>query len=299
MNNMLLLVGVSSGFAHSLYAAVSKSILKNRIAEPFLLLLYVNVFQAIVTPVVWLFARPALPPAAGLAPLLTAGATCLVAYFFLYMALSHGDVSSIMPIMGSKIVFAGLLAMAMLNEHHSWSVYLAAILVTVSVAMLSYSPSKTRSARFPLKPIGLMIVCCMVFGLTDIYIKRSLAFMDSYNFMVYYNLIVGVGSLSVIPYLRKKKISLVLKGGDLWLSLIASVCLVAATLLFVITFEITNGVVIPNILMSTRGVFVVVISAVLAHRGSAMLEMQNKKVYLLRFAASGLIMFSIWIALSN
>ena len=42
MNSILLLVGVSSGFAHSVYSAISKSLLKNRIAEPFLLFLYIN-----------------------------------------------------------------------------------------------------------------------------------------------------------------------------------------------------------------------------------------------------------------
>ena len=299
MNSVLLLVGVSSGFAHSVYSAISKSLLKNRIREPFLLLLYINLFQAIITPVMWLFVKPTLPPPAGWTPLLMAAVTCVVGYLFLYMALSCGDVSSVMPIMGSKVVFSGLLAIPMLNESHHWTVYVAAILVAVSIAMLSYSPSKTRSTQFPLKPIVLMIGGSIVFAFTDIYIKRSLAFLDSYNFMIYYNLLVGVGSLSVIPYIRKKKVSLVLKGRDWWLSLISAASVVTATLLFVITFKLAHGVVVPNILMSTRGIFIVMISAVLAHRGSTMLETQKPKVYLLRFAASSLIIFAIWIALNN
>ena len=51
----------------------------------------------------------------------------------------------------------------------------------------------------------------MVFGFTDIYIKRTLVYLDSYNFMIYYNLIVGILALGVIPYLRKKGIPLRLK----------------------------------------------------------------------------------------
>ena len=77
--------------------------------------------------------------------------------------------------------------------------------------------------------------------------------MDSYNFMIYYNFIVGVLSLCVIPYIMKKKGSLVLKGMDLQLSFYSAVSLVAATLLFVILLKMCSGVVIPNILMSTRG----------------------------------------------
>ena len=225
--------------------------------------------------------------------------TCVAAYLFLYSALHCGDVSSVMPIMGSKVIFAGLLAIPMLHEKHNWQVYIAAVLVAISIAILSYSPSKSGSSKFPLKPIVLMTACSVIFGFTDIYIKRSLVYLDSYNFMIYYNFIVGVLSLCVIPYIRKKKVSLVLKGMDLQLSFYSAVSLVAATLLFVIMLKMSSGVVIPNILQSTRGIFIVLISAVLTHRGSTMLETQSKKVYMLRLAASILIIVSIWIALSH
>ena len=299
MNIILFLIGLSSGFAHSLYSAFSKALLKNRIKEPFLLFLYISVFQALVTPLLWVFIRPQFPSPAGLTPLLISCVTCVAAYLFLYTALHCGDVSSVMPIMGSKVIFAGLLAIPMLHEKHNWQVYIAAVLVAISIAILSYSPSKSKSSKFPLKPIVLMTICCVIFGFTDIYIKRSLVYLDSYNFMIYYNFTVGVLSLCVIPYIRKKKVSLVLKGMDLHLSFYSAVSLVTATLLFVILLKMCSGVVIPNILQATRGIFIVLISAVLTHRGSTMLETQSRKVYILRLAASILIIVSIWIALSH
>jgi drug/metabolite transporter (DMT)-like permease len=204
-----------------------------------------------------------------------------------------------MPIMGSKVIFAGLLAIPMLHEKHNWQVYMAAVLVAVSIAILSYSPSKSRSSKFPLKPIVLMTACSVIFGFTDIYIKRSLVYVDSYNFMIYYNCIVGVLSLCVIPYIRKKNESLVLRGTDLRLCLYSAVSLVAATLLFTIMLKMSSGVVIPNILQSTRGIFIVLISAVLTHSGSTVLETQSRKVYMLRLIASVLIVVSIWIAFTK
>ncbi len=299
MNIVFFLVGLSSGFAHSIYSAFSKALLKNRIKEPFLLFLYISIIQALITPLLWILIRPQFPPPAGLTPLLISCITCVAAYLFLYMALHCGDVSSVMPIMGSKVIFAGLLAIPMLHEKHNWQVYIATVLVAISIAILSYSPSKSGSSKFPLKPIALMTACCVIFGFTDIYIKRSLVYLDSYNFMIYYNFIVGVLSLWVIPYIMKKRVSLVLKGMDLQLSVYAAVSLVAATLLFVVLLSLCNGVVIPNILQSTRGIFIVLISAVMTHHGSTMLETQSKKVYMLRLAASILIMLSIWIALSH
>jgi drug/metabolite transporter (DMT)-like permease len=299
MNILFFLVGLSSGFAHSVSSAFSKALLKNRIREPFLLFLYISIIQAIVTPLLWLFVRPQFPPPAGWVPLLISGVTCVAAYLFFYTALSRGDASSVMPIMGSKVIFSGLLAIPMLHEKHNWQVYIAAVLVATSIAILTYSPSKGGSSKFPLKPIALMAACSFIFGITDIYIKRSLAYMDSYNFMIYYNLIAGGLSLSVVPYLLKKRVSLVLKGMDLQLSLYSAVSLVTSTLLFTVMLKMSSGVVIPNILMSTRGIFIVLISAVLSHRGSTMLETQSRSVYLLRLAASMLIIVSIWIALSH
>ena len=299
MNMILLLIGLSAGFAHSLYSAFSKALLKNRIKEPFLLFVYISVIQALVTPLLWIFIRPQFPPAAGWVPLLISCVTCVAAYLFLYMALHSGDVSSVMPIMGSKVIFAGLLAIPMLGERHNWQVYIAAVLVAISIAILTYSPSRSADTQFPLKPILLMTGCSVIFGFTDIYIKRTLVYVDSYNFMIYYNFIVGVFSLSCIPYIRKKKVPLLLKGMDLQLSFYSAVSLVTATLLFVIMFEMSSGVVIPNILQSTRGIFIVLISAILAHRGSTLLETQSRKVYVVRLAASVLIVVSIWIALSH
>lgn len=299
MNLALLLAGLSSGFAHSIYSAFSKALLKNRIREPFLLFLYVSVIQALVTPLLWIFIKPQFPAPAGWAPLLISCVTCIAAYLFLYSALHCGDVSSVMPIMGSKVIFSGLLAIPMLHERHDWQVYIAAVLVAVSIAILSYSPSKGGESKFPLKPIVLMTSCCVIFGFTDIFIKRSLVYLDSYNFVIYYNFIVGILSLSITPYIRKREVPLILKARDLQFSLYAAISLVAATLLFTVMLRMSSGVVIPNILQSTRGIFIVLISAILTHRGSTMLETQSRKVYLLRLAASALIILSIWIALSH
>ena len=298
MNLLLLLIGLSSGLAHSVYSAFSKALL-NRIREPFLLFLYVSVIQAAITPLLWVFIPARFPSPEAWPPLLISAATCVAAYLFLYSALHCGDVSSVMPIMGSKVIFAGLLAIPMLGEKHTWQVYVAALLVAASIGILSYSPSQGNRRRFPLRPVALMTGCAVVFGFTDIYIKRTLVHLDSYNFMIYYNFIVGVLALGVIPYLRKKGMPLRLRGTNLRLGLFSAAALVTATLLFTVMLKMSSGVVIPNILQATRGIFIVLITAALTYRGSAVLETQTRRVYLLRLLASLLIVVSIWIALSH
>jgi len=81
--------------------------------------------------------------------------------------------------------------------------------------------------------------------------------------------------------------------------LITAALLLIATLLFVMALNMADGVVIPNILMATRGVFIVLISFVLTHRGSTALDTQSKSVYAFRLAASLLIVLSIGIAMKG
>ena len=128
--------------------------------------------------------------------------------------------------------------------------------------------------------------------------RRSLRFVDPYSFMVYYNALLAFGSLLVIPYLRRARVPLRVGGGSLVLSLLAAAFLVAATSLFVVSFNLAGGVVVPNILMSTRGVFIVLITAAMNSHGRLSLDRQSRGIYLLRFAASVAIIFSVWLALS-
>jgi drug/metabolite transporter (DMT)-like permease len=298
MDVTLLLVGTGSGLSHSLYSAVSKLLLRRRIPHPFQFLLLINALQAVITPGVWCFSAPQFPSAAGWVPLLAAAATCTAAYFFLYAALAKGDVSSIMPMMGSKVIFSGLLARVMTGESHSGTIYLAALLVAAAVAALSYSPSKGSARGTALRPAAYMLVACVVFAFTDIYIKRSLAYVDPYSFMVYYNGLVAIGSLLVIPKLMKAGVSLRVGGANLMITALAAAFLVAATSLFVVSFNLAGGVVVPNILMSTRGVFIVLLSAAMNSGKRFALDRQNRWTYALRFVASIAIIFSVWLALS-
>jgi drug/metabolite transporter (DMT)-like permease len=293
----LLSVGTGSGFSHALYAAGSKYLLKRRMAHPFLFMLYVNAGQALVTPLIWLFVQPAVLPAAGLWPMLAAAGTCVVAYFFLYLSLATGDVSSVMPMMGSKVIFTGLLAHRMLGERHSGTIYAAVLLVAAAVAALGYSPSQGRAGRFAWKPAVLMLACCLVFACTDVYIKRSLAYIDAFSFMVHYNALVALGSLLTIPYLRRKGVSLRVTAGSAAMTLATAACLVTSTMMFVVSFRMADGVVVPNILMASRGVFIVLFSALASHRGSTALDVQSKWVFLLRLGAAALIVFAMALAM--
>ena len=76
-------------FFYSLYSAGSKWLLKEYIREPFLLFMYISVFQCLLTPVLWLFVKPVLPSAEAWWHLSLAGLTCALAYVFIYAHFLH------------------------------------------------------------------------------------------------------------------------------------------------------------------------------------------------------------------
>jgi drug/metabolite transporter (DMT)-like permease len=238
-----------------------------------------------------------LPDAAAWPAILLAAGTCTIAYFFLYASLSLGDVSSVMPMMGSKVIFSGFLAHFMLGESHTTAIYLAALLVAISIAALSYSPRHAQGPSHAGLAAVLMLACCLIFGLTDIFIKRALAHVDASNFLVYYNALVAVGTLPVLALLRYRKQPLGVTRGDLGLLFLAAGFLMAATLLFVKSFNLADNVVVPNILVSTRGVFIVLLTAAASAHSSTRLDAQSRWIFLLRLAASSLLIFAIWLAL--
>ena len=175
--------------------------------------------------------------------------------------------------------------------------YLAAVLVAVSVATLSYSPSGKGSTSRAGLAAFLMLACCLIFGLTDIFIKRALAYVDSYGFLVYYNALVAVCVLPVVPWLRRRGVPATIGRTDLLAVGLAACFLIAATLLFIRSFALAEGIILPNILVSTRGVFIVVLTALVGMHRHTALDIQSKRVFILRLAASALLVFSIWLAL--
>ncbi len=295
----LLVVGVGSGLLHSFYSACSKWVMVRRQVPPLVFLLWVNLCVAVLSLLLWLWVVPVWPMVEAWPWLLGAATTCALAYAFLYCALSTGDVSSVMPLMGSKVLFSAILAPLLLQEATSWRLLVAAVLVVVSTAALSYSPSDLRASAFHLKPVMLMLTSCLIFSVTDVLIQRTLVYLDPTNFLVWYNVLIAVvGIPMMLPLVRRRKLPIGVCRSSFLLIVAAAAFLVLATLLFVICFGLSNSIVIPNILMSTRGVFIVLLSLLLPRMGWMALDTQSGHVYVWRFAASLLILMSVFVALA-
>jgi hypothetical protein len=110
---------------------------------------------------------------------------------------------------------------------------------------------------------------------------------------------VAAASLLIIPFLKVRKIRLRIPLKDAGTILLASAVLLVSTLLFVMAMAMADGVIVPNILQATRGVFIVLITFALTRRGNSALDVQSGRVYALRFAASLLIILSIAIVVSS
>jgi len=114
------------------------------------LFLYINIIQALVTPLLWIFIAPQFPSPAGWTPLLISCTTCVAAYLFLYTALHCGDVSSVMPLMGSKVIFPPLcnhpLEISSLNLDSEVGIWMQGAAPSALLLMLTIFPGLTAGA---------------------------------------------------------------------------------------------------------------------------------------------------------
>ncbi|MDH4202880.1 MAG: DMT family transporter [Phycisphaerae bacterium] len=216
----------------------------------------------------WLWPE-SMPPLSsyGLSLLGTSG-FYLLGQFFLFAAIIHSEPSRVSPLLGLKVFILAMISVVFLNQHLNTSKWVAVILTTAAVLLLSHS-GKRLEGRFILP--GLL--ACLSYCLSDLCIK---VLVDHFAFLGILRGAVLATALSyivcgifgaVVVALNPKHST-----RDTWLYAVpfaiswflAMICLFSC-------FGLV-GVVFGNILQSTRGMLSIVLGFVIAHIGFEALE---------------------------
>lgn len=105
-----------------------------------------------------------------------AGSTLFLGRLCAIRALSHGDLSHATPILGTKTVFVALLSSLLLQEKISLGLMAGAILTSLSVALLSWTPAwgapSHPGGRFDRPTTLWALFAALSFALTDIVVQK-------------------------------------------------------------------------------------------------------------------------------
>lgn len=234
-------------------------------------------------PFIW----PASMPPAGqlLPPLLGASLYYMAAQAFLFVALRHTDASRVSPLLGLKIVILTGLSMLMLHQHYSLIQWTAVLLCLASAMILNGS-----GGGLGLKTIGVILLVCTGYSLSDINIKQLIdcfAYLD----LLHSSLLsvclsyVVCGAVSVMALVWIRPSSRVM-----WMQTVPFALMWFVAMLFLFACFQIIGVVYGNIVQSTRGLISICLGSLISAAGFVHLERKITRGVLYRRAAAALIM---------
>lgn len=248
------------------------------------------VMAAACLPAAWLLWPPGgldvatlLPPLAASIGGYLAGQTALI------VSLRRADASRVVPLLGLKIVALALIVSCLPGERLDLRQWAAVGLSVVAAAVL-----QGRRDPVPAAVLGLMIAACFGFAVADLAIvrlidsvhaadpARSRLWACGLSAAVTY-VACGLVASAFLPWANPRR-------GTDWRAAAAYGLVWLAGMLTLYACFGLLGAVFGNVLLSSRGLFAVIIGAVLAHRGWHELEQQIDRAALVRRIAAAMLM---------
>lgn len=288
---------ILSAIALGGYSVLTKILLRYRVCDAGLVTWGLGIATGIVSLVVLVFGRYPFPTEAPIATVMLA-AIALVAHWFLSRALQEGDASTVVPLLSLKIPFVAVLSIFMLGERHTLRVYIAAGAAALGVAMFGIGRQERAQGgygRHPILAIALACLSALSYALLDQLAKQTLAHTSPFRLVLWVNIIVACVCLIMLfrPHYRKYRLArfdlvMFLSGGGL---------MFGGLMFFFRALDLSDGVTIPNIVLSTRGFFALLIGFTLGQALKIPMERQSNRIYLLRAAGSVFLLAGLLIAL--
>ena len=149
--------------------------------------------------------------------------------------------------------------------------------------------------RHPILAIALACLSALSYALLDQLAKQTLAHTSPFRLVLWVNIIVACVCLIMLfrPHYRKYRLArfdlvMFLSGGGL---------MFGGLMFFFRALDLSDGVTIPNIVLSTRGFFALLIGFTLGQALKIPMERQSNRIYLLRAAGSVFLLAGLLIAL--
>lgn len=222
----------------------------------------------------------------------------ILAGWFLNIALQEGDASQVVPLLGLKIPFAGLLAVLLLGETASLSTWFALGGAGGAVALFGagrQNPAQGGHGCRPAVPMLFAALASLFFAFADIAARLSLAGLNSLKLVLAMSVLALPTSLIMLARRRYKVYRITLL--DAGLIFLRGVLVFVAVLFLYASFSRAGGVIGPNIVYGTRGAFALIIGYLLNKMLRVSIERQGWGIYILRLIGTGLLFLALLLVL--
>lgn len=177
-------------------------------------------------------------------------------------SLQRGDVSVATPILGLKVVLVAVLTTLILAHGLSWQLWLAAALSSAGIASLNHAKAH-RAGSNPTATIVSAAVAATSFALFDVLVQKWSPAWGIGRFLPLTIGMVGLISLALVPVFWRDLRTLS-RPATRWLRA-GSLLFALQSILFVSSIAHFGQATAANVLYSSRGVWSVVVVALLGH----------------------------------
>lgn len=284
-----IVLGLIAGLTQSGSYIFSRRYVVRHHSGPLQLLILSHIVMGVISAVIlpWLWRSDLPEPGVYVWPLLSVSGFYLLGQFFFFAALKSSDASRLSPLLALKIVFLAMLT-AMLMHQPIAPMQWAGIFVCVSSAFVL----NHTGGSLPWRSLVFILGACIFYSLSDMNIKilvdrfcgSGLTTLHSVFLGVCLSYILcGVFSLILLPRVggwSKDNIRYAVPFALAWLT----------AMFFLFASFAMVGVVFGNILQSTRGIFSIVLGALLAKMGHEHIEQKTTRAVFARRLAAGVLM---------
>jgi len=317
MLNLVALYAVLAAVAHSAYSLANKFLMVRGTLGALTATLVVQSCTGLIA--LGFLLAGGVPPVPSAMPYVLAVAVISSAGFVLIMAaMAREDASAVGPILGLKVIFLALLEPLLSGAGLTPALGLAALLSMGGVALVSQTDRWSLHPRDLLRPgVGMMAAAALCFAICDLLMKAALRNWESWPANLYVVCSMAAVSLLVLGGMRVFRRPCPEESGLVcWrdvrpaaaLVLVCAVTVFLTQYLFFTAIRQANlleqsarisagyGVTLVNILYNTRGLFVLVMAALLVFAARSRIEQAGPRAYLYRAAGTLLTLGAIVVA---
>jgi drug/metabolite transporter (DMT)-like permease len=234
--------------------------------------------------------------AAGMAGLaLFLGRVCAI------RALARGDLSHATPILGTKTVFVAILTALFLDEKITVGLMGGAVLTSLAVALLSFTPlphgSTPSFAKTGRSTTLWALLAAFFFAVTDIIVQKYARLIGVGWFQpVMFSTLAALTPLLFLPNIRKTKSPLPsLPSTSRWPVLLGSGVIGFQTSMVILVIGIFGHATATNVVYATRGLWAVLLEGA-AGGGAAAID---RRILTIRLAGAALLLAAVALAVGS
>jgi len=292
-------VALGGALALSIGSLLGKALVRYRICDAGLITWSQGLATAGVAGGLCALLRVPFPQTHGF-PIACLAACIILASWLLNHALQEGDASTVVPLMGLKIPLTAMLAWVFLGETATARTWSAVACSALAVSLFGVGRQRLTEGGHGYRPvtaISFVVLSCLLYGTSDVIAKRALDGVAPLALLLWSNVLWAPVAAAMLarPYYRQYRVTPL----DMVLLTMRGVLVLGAVLGLYSAFRMAGGVILPNVIYGTRGLFALVAGYILSKTLRLPMERQSGAVYALRLAGTILLAAAVFLTMAK